>query len=190
MECFMLIQRLPGSKGKERKELKERIEHLKDMMIDWYNDGAPNPNAMISILEAEWTIAKEAGKGLSAMKAQELWNEAVEAAVKSGNTNLEAFACERAGMHFLRTGVEGFCADYMIRSHKVYDQCQYIAKVIDLETNHGDLLNITQKRARPASVAKSVGRWRNTCRTDVRPDRHSSSSRWRYSARTPVTYAA
>jgi predicted ATPase len=152
MECFMLIQYLPAAKGKQRKELKEKIDLLRNKLLDWYNAGAPNPNAMISILEAEWVIAKEAGKGLSAMKAQELFNEAVEAAAKADNTHLEAFACERAGMHFLRTGVEGHCADYMKKSYKIYDQCHYISKVIDLETNHADLLNITQKRARPASA--------------------------------------
>lgn len=151
-ECYMLIQHLPGSKGKKRKELKERIETLRGLLIDWYNGGAPNPNAMVSILEAEWVICKEGGKGLSAMKAQDLFNEAIEAAAADGATHLEAFACELAGLHFLTTGVEGFCSEYLVKSHKAYDRCNYVAKVLDLESKFADKLRISNRRAKPGEA--------------------------------------
>lgn len=153
MHCFLLIQYLPESKGKGRKELKEKIELFRNRLVECYNEGNPNVNAMTAILDAEWLIAKESGKGsLSAMKAQEVFKVAVDTAAQDGVVHLEAFACERAGRHFNITGVEGFSSEYFIRSHKAYDKCHYVAKVIDLETNFASMLKITKRRARPGSA--------------------------------------
>jgi hypothetical protein len=152
MECFLLIQALDGTKGKNRQELKEKIKTLKDCIMDWYNDGAPNMNAMASILEAEWIIQKEGLKTLSALRVQMMFNEAIDSAVKDGATHLEAFACERAGLHFKAMVVHGCCVDFLSKSHKAYDRCHYIGKVIDIETKYSDILQIANRRVRPASA--------------------------------------
>jgi predicted ATPase len=151
LECYYMIQRLPGSKGKIRKELKEKIEVEKGKLIDWFNEGSPNPNAMVSILEAELVIANKA-KGLAAMKVQGMYDEAIEAAQNDGATHLEAFALERAGLHFHATGVQGFSAQYLNRAHQAYDRWHAIAKVIDIETEFAEKLKISKRRQSPASA--------------------------------------
>jgi hypothetical protein len=91
-----LISQLPTTKGKKRKELKETIESLKGQLIDWYNEGAQNLNAMVSILEGEYVFAKDAGKGLSALKVQEMSNEAIDAATSNlpYDLDLPCLACK------------------------------------------------------------------------------------------------
>ena len=152
MECFLLIQSLSLTKGKERKELKERIEALKDQVLDWYNSGAPNPNAMSSILEAEYVVQREGLKKLPSLRLQMMYDEAIEAARNDGATHLEALACERAGAHFRSMFVHGSCVEYLSQSHKAYDHCHYVGKVIDLETKYSDILQIANRRVRPASA--------------------------------------
>jgi hypothetical protein len=48
-EALVLISHLPGTKGKDRKELKERIESKKGQLIEWNNEGAKNAGAMASL---------------------------------------------------------------------------------------------------------------------------------------------
>jgi len=152
MECFLLIQCLGNTTGKEKKELMEKIEVLKDRLMDWYHHGAPNPSVMFSILEAEYIIHTEGLKKLSAMKVQMMYKEAIDAAVKDGATHLEAFACERAGFHFMAMVVHGSCAEFLSKSQQAYDRCNYVAKVIDLETKYADILQVANRRVRPASA--------------------------------------
>jgi hypothetical protein len=96
LECFILISQLPTTKGKKPKELKETIESLKGQLIDWYNEGGQNLNAMVSILEAEYVFAKDAGKGLSALKVQEMCIEAINAAASNlpYDLDLPCLACK------------------------------------------------------------------------------------------------
>jgi hypothetical protein len=150
--CFLMIQGLPNCKGKKRKELKEDIEVRKGQLVDWFNEGNPNPGSMISILEAEYLIVKEKGKGLSSMKVTTAWDEAIEATQLDGFTHLEAWACERVGLHFHETGVDGIAADYLKKAHKAYDKWHGVAKVIDIESKFGDLLKIKKRRQRTASA--------------------------------------
>ena len=152
LECYYMIQRLPATKGKVKKELKERIDEEKGKLIDWYNGGAPNPNAMVSLLEAELVIALKSGKQLSAMKVQEYYNEAVDAAHDDGAAHLEAFALERVGLHFHATGVDGLSAEYLEKAHTAYDRWGCVAKVIDIETEFAAKLEITTRRQRPCAA--------------------------------------
>ena len=152
LECYFDIQKLKSVKGKKRKMLREQIEEKKNTLIDWYNNGAPNTSAMVSILEAEFLIARETGKGLAAMKVQEIYDEAIDAASHNGATHLEAFACERAGLHLDEMGADGYSAQYLGRAHKVYDKWHAIAKVIDLETSFADKLQVSQRTQRAASA--------------------------------------
>lgn len=103
-EALVLISQLPGTKGKTRKELKDRIEITKGRVIDYYNGGAPNTGAMVSLLEIEYLVSKEAGRTLATMKVQALFDEAIEAAMHEGAVHLHALICERAGMYFDITG--------------------------------------------------------------------------------------
>eukprot|EP00980_Cylindrotheca_fusiformis_P003529 scaffold783_cov118-Cylindrotheca_fusiformis.AAC.15 len=146
-DCLVLISHLPSTKGKSRADLKVKIEEKKGRLIDWYNDGAPNPNAMISLLDAEYLVSKEAGKKvLATMKVQEFYDEAIHAAAKDGSLHLEAFASERAGMYFDVTGVEDLAARYLRRAHKKYDEWKAGAKVIDVEERFADILHIRHRR--------------------------------------------
>jgi len=146
-ECYLLIQKVPSVKGgKKKRELKEQIDTKQDQIVDWYNQGNPNASAMASILEAEYVISNEAGKGLSALKVQGLYDEAIAAAAADGATHLEAFAAERAGLHFHSTGVEGFSAEYLAKAHKAYDTWNAVAKVIDIESKFADKLQISKRR--------------------------------------------
>jgi predicted ATPase len=146
-ECLVLISHLPSTRGKSRNDLKVRIEEKKGQLIDWYNGGAPNPNAMVSLLDAEYLVSKEAGKKvLATMKVQELYDEAIHAAAKDGSLHLEAFASERAGMYFDITGVDDLSARYLRRAHKKYDEWKAIAKVIDVEERFADILHIQHRR--------------------------------------------
>lgn len=146
-DCLVLISHLPSTKGKSRADLKVRIEEKRGRLIDWYNGGAPNPNAMVSLLDAEYLVSKEAGKKiLATMKVQELYDEAIHAAAKDGSLHLEAFASERAGMYFDITGVDDLAAKYLRRAHKKYDEWKAVAKVIDVEEKFADILHIRHRR--------------------------------------------
>jgi hypothetical protein len=91
---FHLDIAVANPKGKKGKELKEIIASLKGQLIDWYNEGAQNLNAMVSILEAAYVFAKDAGKGLLALKVQEMCNEAIDAAASNLLFNLPCLACK------------------------------------------------------------------------------------------------
>ena len=153
-DCYLLIQTVYDAKGtKKKRKLLEEIDIKQEKLVDWYNEGNPNASTMISILEAEYVCAKEAGsKSLSSLKVQGLYDEAIEAAAKDGVTNLEAFAAERAGLHFHKAGVEKFAADYLAKAHSGYETWNAIAKVIDIEDKFGNMLQISKRRQRVAAA--------------------------------------
>lgn len=152
LQAIVLISYLPDSKGKERKDLKEQIEEKKGQLIEWYNEGAPNPNAMVSILEVEYMVAKEGGK-TATMKAQQLYDDAVHAAVKDGVIHLQAYVCERAGMYFDAIGVDDISGKYLRRAHKMYDNWNALAKVIDIENRYADKLQVPGRQKTVAGNA-------------------------------------
>lgn len=151
-QCLVAVSHLPSTKGRARKELKDNIEEIKGQLIDWYNQGAPNPNAMISLIEAEYTIANNVGKkALPALKIQKAFTASILAAQEDDLQHLEALAYERAGMHFDEACVQSLSCEYLMKAHRLYDQWNAVAKVIDLETRYARKLKIAKRRIRPAA---------------------------------------
>jgi len=144
-ESLFLISKLPKTKGRGRNDLKGKIEEKKGQLIDWYNSGAPNPNAMVSLLDAEYLVNKEAGRQIAQMKVKGIYDEAIHAAAKEGMLHLEALASERAGMYFNSIGVDDIAARYLRRSHKKYIEWKGFAKVIDVEERFADILHIRHR---------------------------------------------
>ncbi|CAJ1955151.1 unnamed protein product [Cylindrotheca closterium] len=144
-ESLFLISKLPTTKGRGRNDLKAKIEEKKGKLIDWYNAGAPNPSAMISLLDAEYLVNKEAGRQIAIIKVQEVYDEAIHAAAKEGMLHLEALASEKAGMYFDSIGKIDEGARYLRRAHKKYIEWKGVAKVIDIEERFADILHIRHR---------------------------------------------
>jgi len=145
LESMFLISKLPKTKGRGRNDLKAKIEEKRGQLIDWYNAGAPNPSAMVSLLDAEYLVNKEAGRQITQMKVQEVYDEAIHAAAKEGMLHLEALASERAGMYFDLIGIDDLAARYLRRAHKKYIEWKAFAKVIDVEERFADILHIRHR---------------------------------------------
>jgi hypothetical protein len=123
-----------------------------EQLVDWYNDfKAPNPNCMVSLLEAELMMAKNVGKReFPSIKIQLAFEEAITAARQDDMKHMEAFSCERAALHFEAAKLDGYVAEYMRRAHALYDQWNSVAKIIEIEDKYGKLLKISKRRTRPS----------------------------------------
>jgi predicted ATPase len=150
-QAFVAISKLATKKGPGKKKLLESIEELLEQLVVWYNDfSAPNPNSMISLLEAELMMAQNVGKKeFPAIKIQKAFEEAIKAARTDELKHIEAFCCERAALHFEAASLEGYTAEYMRKAHTLYDQWNALAKVIEIEDKYAKLLKISKKRTRP-----------------------------------------
>jgi len=151
-ECYVEIKRLAHAKGKKKKEIRDAVNEKLDLLTDWYNDGAPNPNAMVSILDAECLISSTTGKNLSSIKVETAYDDAINSAAEDRCLHFEAFACERAGLYFRDAGAEGSAAKYLSRAHSCYERWHAVAKVIDIESKFADILKISTSRQRTASA--------------------------------------
>jgi hypothetical protein len=150
-QCFVAISKLPSKKGPGRKELLASIQEIMEQLVDWYNEfNAPNPNCMVSLLEAELMMAKNVGKReFPSIKIQLAFEEAIAAARQDEMMHLEAFSCERAALHFEAAKLDGYVGEYMRRAHSLYDQWNAVAKMIEIEEKYAKLLKISKPRARP-----------------------------------------
>lgn len=153
-QCLVAISKLPSRKGPGRKELLASIEDIKEQLVDWYNDfSAPNPNAMVSLLDAELMMAKNVGKKeFPSIKIQLAFEEAISAARDDEMKHLEAFCCERAALHFEAAKLDGYVKEYLRKAIALYDQWNALAKIIDIEDKYADLLKISQQRSRPIAM--------------------------------------
>ncbi|KAG7343466.1 multi-sensor signal transduction multi-kinase [Nitzschia inconspicua] len=153
-QCFVAISKVPAKKGPGRKKLLESIEEIKEQLIVWYNDfHAPNPNAMVSLLEAELMMVKNVGrKEFPSIKIQLAFEEAISAARNDEMNHLEAFCCERAALHFEAAKLDGYVAEYMRKAYALYDQWNALAKIIDIEKKYAKLLKLSKQRTRPMAT--------------------------------------
>lgn len=152
-QCLVETTRLSKTTNKgARKQVKDTIDEIKGKLIDWYNDGAPNPSAMISLIEAELAMASNVGRrDLPAIRIQKLFDEAISSAQKDEMKHLEALAYERAAIHFKAAQIPGFCSEYIGHAYRCYDQWNALAKVIDVEEKFGKYLKPSHRSERAAT---------------------------------------
>jgi hypothetical protein len=134
-ECVILCSLVRSTKEKKSKaKYQEKADEIMSKMTDWYNDGAVNCYAMVLLLEAELLISVSSKKQkLSSLKVQKVYDEAIETAKSDGLLYLEAWANERAALHYIDTGVPGWASSYFTRAHQLYGDWGAMAKVDQLE---------------------------------------------------------
>lgn len=139
-ECIVAIHTSPTKK----KDLMKYIAERQDLL----DQSGPNAGAMTSILEAEVLIREK--EGISALRVQDLYGEAIEAASRNGATHLTAFALESLALHFLSTKNHK-CAEHVKKAHDAYNECSFFAKAIDIETNFANYLEESEADKRVAA---------------------------------------
>ena len=138
---MILVSKMKKCKGKKRLDLSDQVDVIIDKLTELYNGGATHIDPMIEILKAEELVAS-GGKGLSALRVRKAYDDAIQTAVEEKLSHLEALANERAGIHFVTGGMDGWSSQYFTQAYKAYQKWGAYAKVADLETQYGHLLDL------------------------------------------------
>ena len=105
---------------------------------------------MVSLLDAEEMMALNVGKpDLPSIKIKKAFDEAINTAQQDELKHLEAYASERAALHFENAGLDGHCGDYIKKAHFCYDNWNASAKIVAIEEKYGKFLNLKVRRTRP-----------------------------------------
>ena len=138
---MILTARMRKCKGKKRLDLSDEVDVIIDRLTEWYNSGATHVDPMIEILKAEELVAT-GGKGLSALRVRKAYDDAIQTAVEEKLAHLEGLANERAGIHFVTGGMDGWSSLYFTQAYKAYQKWGAYAKMADLESQYGHLLDV------------------------------------------------
>jgi predicted ATPase len=158
------VSRIVKSKGKKKLALNEEVDEIIDTLTEWYNNGATHVDPMIELLKAEQLCAIH-GKGMSALRVRKAYDDAIRAAVEEKLVHLEAMANERAGVHFVSSGVDGWSEVYFLQAHQAYQRWGAFNKVADLERVHGKHFDVEHAVARSKRVGVA---YRGQCKKPIR----------------------
>ncbi|HEC85955.1 MAG TPA: serine/threonine-protein kinase PknK, partial [Thioploca sp.] len=136
---LILAALYPEASEPEKKQYWEKISTLQQQLKTWADNSPDNFLHKYLLVEAE--IARISDKHFETI---ELYDQAIEAAIKSELIQNEALANELAAKFWLEKGKAEFAQLYLKKAHYGYQQWGATRKVADLEEKYPQLLAQTR----------------------------------------------
>jgi predicted ATPase/signal transduction histidine kinase/CheY-like chemotaxis protein len=136
---LILAALYPEASEPDKKHYWEKISTHQQQLETWADNSPDNFLHKYLLVEAE--IARISGKNFEAI---ELYDQAIEAAIKSELIQNEALANELAAKFWLEKGKAEFAQLYLKKAHYGYQQWGATRKVADLEDKYPQLLAQTR----------------------------------------------